>query len=153
MGYPRGVALKSDLSCLEILEHARICVYVFICVTWSALIVFCIELVAQNKLCFIQFCEIGDMVIIHKRTSLKLFSCYIFATCWNPVPKSEDFILFSSKSADYRPFFPTTILCKSCNTIFWSPSDQNSPQKNDKVLGNFDTNYSYLSKMLKFSKT
>jgi hypothetical protein len=27
-----------------------------------------------------------------------------------------------------------------------------SPQKNDRVLGNFDTNYNYLSKMLKFSK-
>jgi hypothetical protein len=34
VGYSRGAALKSDLSCLEILEHTRICVYVFICVTW-----------------------------------------------------------------------------------------------------------------------
>jgi len=50
-------------------------------------------------------------------------------------------------------FFLKQIRCKSCSTIFWSPSDQNSPQKNDKVLGNFDTNYNYLSKMLKFSKT
>jgi hypothetical protein len=46
VGCPRGVGLKSNLSRLEILEHTRICVYVFICVTWSALIVFCIELVA-----------------------------------------------------------------------------------------------------------
>jgi len=48
------VALKSDLSCLEILENTRIWGFVFICVTCSALIVFCIDLVvAQNN--FVEF--------------------------------------------------------------------------------------------------
>jgi hypothetical protein len=49
-------------------------------------------------------------------------------------------------------YFLKQILCKSCSTNFWSPSDQNSPQQNDKVLGNFDTDYNYLAKMLKFQK-
>jgi hypothetical protein len=38
------------------------------------------------------------------------------------------------------------MLCKSCTVT------KIRPQKNDKVLGNFDTNYNYLSKMLKFLK-
>jgi hypothetical protein len=44
------------------------------------------------------------------------------------------------------------ILEHTRSTIFWSPSDKNSPQKNDKVLGNFDANYNYLSKNVEILK-